>query len=66
MDVLLYFVSFGSAVTLFVVTSVTALWILFKVVRAWARFFLALIDPARSANRVRIDPNPHALKRAGQ
>jgi hypothetical protein len=60
-------VSFGSALTLLLVVSAMTLWVVSRFVQAWGRFFQALLNPpAIPASRIRIDPNPHYLKRAGQ
>jgi hypothetical protein len=67
MSVLLYCASYGSVLALFASFVGVTLWISVKLIQAWGRFFQALLNPpAGPRNRVRIDPNPHYLKRAGQ
>jgi hypothetical protein len=66
MDLLLYFVSFGSMFALVVSIFAGALWVFLGFCRAWGRFFQALANPQPRPRNVRIDPNPYYLKRAGQ
>jgi len=65
MIVLMYFAAFGSIFALFLSLIAAAVWLLTGFVRAWARFFDALLNPPAYPVR-RVEINPHLLKRAGQ
>ena len=69
MNLLLYFVSFGSMFALVASVVAAAVWLVVKFVQAWGRFFQVLLAPPdqRAVRpKLRINPNPHYLKRAGQ
>jgi hypothetical protein len=69
MKFLLFVVSFGSVFAFFASIIAGMLWVLTKFVRAWSRFFHALIFPANIPKRrkdVSVGFQPHHLKRAGQ
>jgi hypothetical protein len=69
MNLLLYFVSFGSVFAFFASVIMGSLWLLTKFIQAWGRFFRALLGaPDLSARRSNIPLGLHPLhlKRAGQ
>jgi hypothetical protein len=69
MNLLLYFVSFGSVFAFFASVIVGTLWALTKFIQSWGRFFRALIAPPDMSTRRNGLPlalHPHQLKRAGQ
>jgi hypothetical protein len=69
MKLLLYIVSFGSMFALFASVIAGTFWILAKFIRAWGRFFRALIVPPDIPKRrkdVPVGLQPRHLKRAGQ
>ena len=69
MNILLYFASFGSVFAFFAGAIVGTLWVVTKFIRAWDRFFRALMarpDISKRRNDIRVVLHPHHLKRAGQ
>jgi hypothetical protein len=67
MKFLLYVVSFGSVFAFFASFIAGTLWVLSKFIRAWGRFFRALIVPPDIPKRrkdVPIGLQPPRLKRA--
>ena len=67
MTFLLNIVSSGWILALIVSATITAAWLARKLFDAFVRLYLAITHPeTRSARKKIEDPNPHALKRAGQ
>jgi len=69
MKFLLYVVSFGSLFAFFASVIAGTLWVLTKFMRAWGRFFRALIVPPAIPQHhkdVPVGLQPRHLNRAGQ
>jgi hypothetical protein len=69
MKLLLYFATFASVFALFASVIAGTLLVLTKFIQAWGRFFRALIVPPsipKHRKYLRVDLQPHHLKRAGQ
>jgi hypothetical protein len=67
MNLLLYFVSFGSVFALFGSVTAGTLWVFAKFLQAWGRFFRALIAPPAIRDRRKdVAVDFYHLKRAGQ